>query len=385
VDVKVTVRRPRASRTLEDFRANDPGLADLLASIPGFPDGASVSPAFEHLYDLKASWNHNRLARLDQLVSRHNYYDCETILEFEAPATGRKVLFLKGDMDVNTDGSDGDRNIAVDGSSRFFQPQTSYRWRRRTDRPNPFLEPAEKRLAELRAEYAIKGLSAARNAELKSGIEETSRRVYDLKTWSFLVSDADPSIVLPGFMLRRGEEVPAFASVGDYAVVIYGGKGYPAIVGDAGPSYKFGEASMRLCRALNPRASALSRPVSDINVAYLVFPGSADTPQPPDLDRWHARCAELMGEIGAGDIGLHRWEDVVPPWPEPTPEAPLAPGEEPGSMPPLPATAGTETTAPNADPGEEPPVDGPEAEPAAGASPTAAETGPGLTPPAQQP
>jgi hypothetical protein len=344
--ITVTVQMPRAARTLEDFYSNDPELASILENIPGFPEGSVVSPAFERLYQLKADWNRNRLEKLDQLVSRHNFYDCETILEFEG-TSGRKFLLLKGDMDVNVDGSDGDRNVEIDGSSRFFQPQTSYRWKKRTDRPNPFLAPAEARLEELRAEYAIPGLTAERNAELRSGIEFWSRRVYDLKTWSFLISSTDPTVVLPGFMLRK-DEVP-YAALGDYAVVIYEGVGYPAIVGDAGPSYKFGEASMRLCKALNERSSALFRPVSEINVAYLVFPGSADEPGPPDLEHWHARCKELLTDIGLGDLTLHRWENTVPPWPTPTPPPTPEPTPDaetqPATTSPSPAEAPGDTGA----------------------------------------
>ncbi len=318
-EIKVTVERPRPSTTLADFQSNDPDLAATLGKIPGFPENAKVSPAFEKIYDLKVNWIRERLSRLDQLLSRHNFYDCETILEFTAPKTGRPILLLKGDMDVNTDGSDGDRNVDVDGSSRFFQPQTSYRWKKLTDRPNPFLEKTETRLGELKAEYAVKGLTAERNAELKSGIEMLSRRVYDLKNWSFLVSATDPAIVLPGFMLRAEDGRAPYAALGDYAVVFYEGKAYPAIVGDAGPSFKFGEASMRLCKELNDKSSAMARPVSDLNVAYLIFPGSADEPGPPDLAKWREQCAKLMAEIGLGDVDLHVWEDLVKPWPTPTP------------------------------------------------------------------
>jgi len=319
-EIKVTVQRPRPATTLADFQSNDPELAAILGKIPGFPENAQVSSAFEKIYDLKENWIRERLSRLDQLLSRHNFYDCETILEFTAPNSERPILLLKGDMDVNTDGSDGDRNVEVDGSSRFFQPQTSYRWRKLTDRPNPFLEKTETRLGELKAEYTVKGLTAERNAELKSGIEMLSRRAYDLKTWSFLVSASDPAIVLPGFMLRAEEGRAPYAALGDYAVVFYDGIAYPAIVGDAGPSFKFGEASMRLCKELNERSSAMARPVSALNVAYLVFPGSADEPGPPDLEKWRTQCAKLLGEIGLGDVELHTWEDIVKPWPTPTPE-----------------------------------------------------------------
>ncbi|MCX7868351.1 MAG: glycoside hydrolase family 75 protein, partial [Terrimicrobiaceae bacterium] len=321
-----------------------------------------ISEAFDQLYENKAGWIRERLSRLDQLLTRHNYYDCETILEFEAPGTGRRMLLMKGDMDVNVDGSDGDRNIEVDGSSRFFQPQTSYRWRKRTARPNPFLEAAEKKLKDLKDEYAIKGLPAERNAELREGIQETSRRIYDLKTWSFLVSAADPNIVVPGFMLRGGEGRRAHVAIGDYAAVIYEGRAYPAVVGDAGPSFKFGEASLRICREINPKSSSMARPVSQLNAAYVVFPGTADEPAPPDLKLWRERCSALLAEVGLGALPVHEWEDIVPPWPA----EPVAPAGSPApdaSPSPAAENPGGEQSA-AAEPPPQPPAPALESPPA---------------------
>jgi hypothetical protein len=372
-EIRVTIQRPRPSSTLEDFRANDAGLAEALVKLKGMPGHMKVARAFDRLYDLKASWVKERLSRLDQLLTRHNYYDCETILEI-APPDGQRVLLFKGDMDVNTDGSDGDRNVQVDGSSRFFQPQTSYRWRKVTQRPNPFLEVAEEKLAKLKDEYAVKGLTAERNAELREGIQETSRRIYDLKTWSFLVSATDPSIVVPGFMLRGGEGERADVAMGDYAAVIFNGKAYPAIVGDAGPSFKFGEASLRLCRELNPKSSANTRPVSQLNVAYVVFPGTADPPAPPDLKLWGERCRALLAEAGLGDLEVHEWEDLVQPWPaEVVPEPSPSPGASPAEPPPTGEPAGSATPAASATPV-------PDAVPAASEGPTADSPAPDATP-----
>jgi hypothetical protein len=319
VSVSITARLPRASTTVEDLAANDPKLPHVLNDFAELVAGGRLSPWFAELYERKVDYVRARTNRLDQILSRHNFYDCETILEWRHPATGRRAVLFVGDMDVNTDGSDGDRNFEVDGSSVFFQPQTSFRWRKVTERANPFLAKFESRLEQLKADYAVKGLSAEKNRELREGIEATERTLYDLRTWSFLISDADPFIVVPGFVLK--DEASEFTpKVGDYAVVIFGGVIYPALVGDAGPSFKMGEASMRLCRALNPRASANSRPVSDLTVAYLVFPGTADPSGPPDLGRWQDRCKALIDEIGGSPTALHVWENIVPPWPTPTPE-----------------------------------------------------------------
>jgi hypothetical protein len=319
LELNLDIRMPSAAKTLGDIQVANPQLPKLLPSLPQLLETAQVSPDFARLYDLKLDWLKERLEKIDQILSRHNFYDCDTILKMKHPETGRRVLFVQGDMDVNVDGSDGDRNVEVDGSGQFFQPQTSYRWRKTTDRPNPFLARAEQRIADARAEMEKPETKPERKAQLKERIDELNRKLTELKTWSFLVSKTDPSIVLPGFMMRgEGPDEPEF---GDYAVVIHGDKMYPAILGDAGPSYKVGEASLRLCNQIKDTGTPLARPVSDLAVTYLVFPGSADKERlPPDLDRWHQRCNELLAEIGVtNNAALHRWENIVPPWPTPTP------------------------------------------------------------------
>lgn len=318
LELNLKIRMPRPATSLEDVKLANPQLPQLLPSLPQLLQTAQVSPDFAKLYDLKLDWLKERLEKIEQILSRHNFYDCDTILKLQDPQTGRRVLFVQGDMDVNVDGSDGDRNIEVDGSGQFFQPQTSYRWPKETDRPNPFLKKYEDRITESEAEMAKPETTEARRAQLRERIATAKRMIADLKTSSFLVSKADPNIVLPGFMMRgAGPDVP---KVGDYAVVIHDDKMYPTIVGDAGPSYKVGEASLRLCNEINDTGTPLARPVSDLAVTYLVFPGSADEKRsPPDLERWRERCMQLLAEIGVPNAPLHRWENIVPPWPTPTP------------------------------------------------------------------
>src|SRR4030095_5236008 len=63
-----------------------------------------------------------------------------------------------------------------------------------------------------------------------------------------------------------------------------------------------------------------NRPVSDLKVTYLIFPGTADKPfGPPDLDKLHRRCEALVKEIGGASVPLHHWENIIPPPPTPTP------------------------------------------------------------------
>ena len=324
LELNLTIRQPRAADSMEDLVEVNSHLPALLPELPALLASATVSPDFARLYQLKLDWLKERLESLEKILSRHNYYDCDTILELKHPATGRRALLIQSEMDANIDGSDGDRNIEVDGAGQFFQPQTSYRWRKTSDRPNPFLAKLQKRADDAAAELKKPDLVPAKRQELQISLAETKRQMADLKTWSFLVSKADPSIVLPGFMMRgNGPFAPKF---GDYAVVIHGDKMYPAIVGDAGPSYKMGEASLRLCDQINRTGSPLVRPVDDLHVTYLVFPGSADEKSSvPDYDKWHRRCAELLAEFGAPNAPLHEWENIVPPWPTPTPTPDASP------------------------------------------------------------
>jgi len=355
VEVIVRARLPRAASSPEDLALADPTLPGAFPDFAAWLASAKVSPFFAQLYDLKVAQIRREVDKMDAILSRHNFYDCQTILEFAAPSTGRRALLALADMDVNVDGSDGDRNVEVDGSSQFFLPQTSYRWEKLTGRPNPFLRIEEKRLAGLRSELSSGGLSAVRADTVRDGIELARRRIFDLKKWSFLVSEADPFIVLPGFLMRDKAN-PFSPGIGDFALVLFQGKAYPAIVGDAGPSLKMGEASLRICRELNARSSAMARPVSDLKVAYLVFPGTADaTASQPNLANWHARCLELAGEIGGLAAEIHNWPDIVKPWPTPTPEPSPSASPAPSGSPAPAATATPADKPAAADPPINPP------------------------------
>src|SRR5262245_48384029 len=138
-----------------------------------------------------------------------------------------------------------------------------------------------------------------------------------LTKFSFLLRATDPFIVVPGTFTRGPDPV----KVGDYALVIFGDAIYPVLVGDVGPNDKVGEASLRIAKELNALATAYNRPVSDLKVTYLIFPGTVDKPfGPPDLDKIHARCETLVKEIGGASVPLHRWETIIPsPTPSPSP------------------------------------------------------------------
>jgi hypothetical protein len=348
VEVTIRTQLPRPATTLEDIEAENHSLPSVFKNLPELISGAHVSPFFKKIYELKTADIRRNLSKLDAVLTRHNFYDCETILELQNPVSSRRALLILADMDVNTDGSDGDRNVKVDGSSSTFLPQTSYRWPKQSERPNPFLSIEEKKVATLTAEAAQPGIKAARAEEIKSEIDLSKRRIYDMKKWSFLIADTEPFIVLPGFIMRdfNGPFVP---KIGDYAVVIYNGKAYPAIVGDSGPSQKIGEASMLLCREINSRSSNIARPVSDLKVAYLVFPGSGDEKNaPPDLIVWREKCYQLTEELGGLNVDLHVWPNLVPPWPTPTPTP--SPEATPEPTTPSPEATPASTPSPTSTP-----------------------------------
>ena len=274
LDLKLTVRVPTPNRTLEELAKVTPELPRLLPNLGKTFEADPVSPLFRELYEVKIQSLRQDLVRLDQLLSRHNFYDCQTILRLRNPETKRSALLLQAEMDVDADGSDSDRLPEIDGSSANFKPFTSYRWKKKTSVPNPFLAPAEEKLRRYESEFLQKGLTMERNRDLRTGIQRMKAEVDSLKRFSFLIGSTDPYIVLPGIFLQAKDA----GKVGDYAVVVYGEQLCPAIVGDVGPSDKVGEASLRIAKEINAASTANNRPVSDLKVSYLIFPGTAETP-----------------------------------------------------------------------------------------------------------
>jgi hypothetical protein len=312
VDVTVRVKIPRPHKDLARLITINDRLPVLLPGLSGLLESAKISTYWDDLQRLKEDQLRKALSRFDNLLSRHNLYDCETLLELQHPETKRRALFLQADMDTDSDGSDSDRVPEIDGSSATFQPFTSYRWSKKTDKPNSFIAPREAKLKQYEAELAKPGLSAERLKELKDASARIKSEIGDLKKYSFLVAATDPFVVLPLSMF--GKRTPFSVGIGDYCVVIHANALYPAIVGDAGPAYKTGEGSLRLCRQLNGRSSANNRPEDDLKVTYLVFPASADKPwDTPDLEKWRGRCETLLNEIGGYSGELFAWEDLTKP------------------------------------------------------------------------
>ena len=302
-------------------------------------DCAKVSPEFDELYRNKVTSLRSNLNRLDNLLSRHNFYDCETILELTHPTTKRKAVLIQSDMDVDTDGSDGDRIATVDtGNSRTFQPFTSYHWPKRTKNPNPVEPVWQKRIADNDAKVARADTTDAEKQRLRAENNRLRVELRDLQTHSYLAGAFDPFIVLPTTMFGRNHSgfVP---KIGDYCVIIVGEGLYPGIVGDAGPTTKIGEASLRLCRQITARASGENRALSDLKATYLVFTSTAEkTATPPNYAQWRTRCEELLNDFGGFTGELFAWPDITrPAVPEPPPVVVPAVPAVPAAVPATPS------------------------------------------------
>ena len=331
LDLKLLARVPSPNKTVEELAKVSPQLPTLFPALASTISGDSVSPLFAQLYDTKVKMLHENLGRLDLLLSRHNFFDCQTVLQLQHPQTHRRALLLQADMDVDADGSDSDRLPAGTGAPANFKPATSYRWQKKTDAPNPYLAGIEERLKRAEDEYALATTNPARKRDLRNAIADLRGEASTLKKFSFLIGATDPFIVVPGAFTRG----PVPVKPGDYALVVYGEAIYPVIVGDVGPNDKVGEASLRIARELNALSTAYNRPVSDLKVTYIIFPETAEKPfGPPDLERIRARCETLTKEIGGASVPLHRWENVIPsPTPSPTPSPSPSTSSTPSGTP----------------------------------------------------
>ncbi len=325
VSFQVTLRAPKPAATLDDMTALNPHLPKALTAFPLLMQTAKVSGFFHYLYEVKQKDIQMDITRLDKILSRYNYYDLETVLELEHPQTKQKALLIQGEMDVVSDGADGDRQPTLDEAiikSAFFQATTSYSWPKQTKTPNPLLARTETHLAE--AKEKAKGGSKADKARAES----LARTVAEMKSKSYLIASEDPFIVIP-LSMKSYQGFNAYApGLGDYVVVIYQDKLLPAIIGDYGPREKMGEASLRIAKELNPKATSNARPVDDLKISYLIFPNSADKPaRQPNLAKWTEQCQALLAKLGGVNSGytLTAWEDRLnKPVPVPAP-APAAP------------------------------------------------------------
>ena len=337
IDLKLRVRVPTANRTVDELGKVSPDLGRLLPGLVTMAKPEAVSPLFGQLYETKVRELRENLSRLDLLLSRHNFYDCQTVLALRQPESKRRALLFQADMDVDADGSDGDRVPAGNGASPTFKPFTSFRWGKKSNRPNPYSSGIEDRLHRLELEQ--KTATPERKRDLKNAVTELRDEIAAMKKYSYLIGSYDPFIVVPGSFTKGGDA----AHVGDYAVVIAGSTIYPAIVGDVGPNDRVGEASLRIAKEINALSNPNNRPISELKATYIVFNGTADSSWgPPDLEKLQARCEALVKEIGGATATLHHWVNTVPPLPTPTPTPTPTPSPTP-SISPTPSASPSES------------------------------------------
>jgi len=309
---------PTPATRLTDLAAATPELPQALPNLEEMISSSSqgekeASPFFKKLFENKTKALQRQLSFLGQLFPKESLYDCQTILALTNKKNGARALLVQAIMNVNADGSDGDRNIPLEKLSNYYQPQTNYRWPKTTGHPNPNLHEIEEQLAQAKLSISKPALTLDQKNKLQEQISTKEQMLTELQHWSFLIGSADPFIVLPKFMLdsKNGDS----ASIGDYAVVLYQNKLYPAIVGDIGPSSKIGEASLRLSRAIDSRSGADHRPISSPHVSYFIFPKSADLPMSaPNYAHWSDRCHQLWNALGGSStMTWQEWTSLEQP------------------------------------------------------------------------
>lgn len=333
---------PKPNQTVAELAKLNSHLPKILPQLGTLIENGKVSGFYHKLYESKVGLVQKNLTRLNKLLDRHNFFDCETILELQHPDSKRRALLIQSEMDVVADGSDGDRMSEMSSeiyNSDYYQPFTSYEWPKQGTAQNPLLPKWQAKVENLKKERDGKSVSTARKNELKAQIQHLETEIKGLKNRSSLIAEKDPFIVL-SLLFKDYPRIMAQApALGDYAVVIHGDKILPAICGDYGPSMKMGEASLRIAKKINEKATPYIRGEDALKVTYLIFPGTADKPfGKPDLEKWHTKVSACLKEIGGlgAAYTLHKWEEPSPP----------VPPEPPPTEPPVPAAPSPAATAP---------------------------------------
>lgn len=323
VEFQLKVHVPKPNDTVPELARLNPHLPKMMPALGTLLEHGKVSGFWHKLYENKVEGVQKNLTRLNRLLDRHNFFDCETILELQHPGSGRRALLVQSEMDVVADGSDGDRQAEMSGdiyNSDYYQPFTSYEWPKQTQTPNPLLAKWTSRRDSLKKESEKKGISSSRANELKAQVRHLEDEMRSMKSHSSLIGEKDPFIVLSLLFKDYPRIMPQAPSMGDYCAVIHGDKIYPAICGDYGPSMKMGEASLLIAKKINEHANPNNRGEEDLKVTYLIFPGTADKPQgPPNLDKWYEKVSTYMDELGGLGKGysVYKWEEQFPKPPPP--------------------------------------------------------------------
>ena len=312
-----TILRPKALTKAEELEQLNPGLGKVLPGLPELIKSASVSPKFKTLYDAKI-----KSVKGGDFMPADTFFDCATVLDLKDPKTGRRAVLFQTDMETDTDGTDPVRLPSLKDYddarlSRTFQPLLAYSWNMEHSAKNPFLKYYSDTLTRLRAlKKEVDGYAETDQgpvwqdlkkqfADKVTALDKKAKYYHDdLTSRRSLVASLDPFIVIPQNWVDQ-QMAP-----GNFAAVIHAGHVYPCIVGDTGPDTKAGEASQKLARALNPKASGLVSAATTPSVTYIVFPGTKPVAGAPNLNAYRAEVSRLLGEIGGLGVGekLHSWE-----------------------------------------------------------------------------
>jgi len=331
VSFQLQLKVPRPNQTVAELARLNSHLPKMLPQLDKLLENGKVSGFYHKLYENKVALVQRNLTRLNKLLDRHNFFDCETILEMQHPVTKRRVLLIQSEMDVVADGSDGDRMSEMSSDiykSDYYQPFTSYEWPKQGTVQNPLLPKWKVRVEGLKREREGKNVSTARKNEIKAQIQHLEAEMKAMRTRSSLIAEKDPFVVL-SLLFKDYPRIMAQApAMGDYAVVIHGDKLLPAICGDYGPSMKMGEASLLIAKKINEKATPYIRGEDGLKVTYLIFPGTAERPfAKPNLEKWNERISSCLKEIGGvgAAYSLHKWEEPAPPPPVEPPQPPAVP------------------------------------------------------------
>jgi hypothetical protein len=315
----VTLIRPQPLKTAAELDKLNPGLLKTLPGLTALMVSSEASPLFTTLYDTKLS-----AIKGGNMMPNHSYFDTATVVHLKNSTNGRRAVLFQSDMDVDTDGSDPvrmDQLKQYDDArfSRTFQPLLSYSWAKSPEQQaatSPFIAYYKDTLTKLRELKTTVDTHAANDIgpiwpELQTNIQThidavTRKATYyasDLKHRRSLIASTDPFIVIPQTWIGTMQ-------VGDYVAVVHGGKVYPCLIGDTGPTTKSGEGSQHLAKALNPKASGRNSAVTTPGVTYLVFPGTSAGRAVPDLAKYRAEVSRLLLELfgAVEDTVIHTWK-----------------------------------------------------------------------------
>ena len=205
---------------------------------------------FAQLYETKVRELRENLNRLDLLLSRHNFYDCQTVLALSTrKANAARCSFRR-------------TWTWMQMAPMVIGFRLATACRRRSNRspvfageknrivPIPTCQESKSDCIALELEQ--KTATPERKRDLKNAVTELRDEIAAMKKYSYLIGTYDPFIVVPASFTKGSDA----AHVGDYAFVIAGSTIYPAIVGDVGPNDRVGEASLRIAKEVN----ALSNP-----------------------------------------------------------------------------------------------------------------------------